>query len=304
MKSGRRIAVLFHENSIERDFRAAVVFHLATFWREAGHSVVFLRGPARFVDADVLFVHVDLSVVPDRYLEFASRYPAAVNHRVKDIRKSQFSENLVSRDSAWTGPVIVKTDLNYGGIPELMLASNRILRATRAGRFLLRYHPRRRRMSPLSQGNNYPVYESIRAVPDAFWEDPRVVIERFIPEVDAGVYRLRLYQFLGDRATWRRISAPDAIVKSGNMINTEPIEPDPAVEAWRHRLGLDYGKIDYVIHDGQPIVLDANKTTGVDPRKTKVRDDRRRHHAGGIESFFTDSRPSARDAGTKRSDFS
>ena len=289
MSSGRRLAVLVHENSIERDLRAAVVFHLATYWRETGHSVVFLRGTDRFVDADVLFVHVDLSVVPDPYLEFASRYPAAVNHRVADIRKSRISQSLVRRESGWDGPVIVKTDLNYGGIPELTLASSRIMRTTRAGRFLLRYHPRRRRLSPLSRGNNYPIYENIQAVPDAVWYDHRVVIERFSPELDEGLYRLRLYQFVGDRATWRRISSHSPLVKSGNMIKTEPIEPDPAVEAWRHRLGLDYGKIDYVVHDGQPILLDVNKTTGVDARATRVRDDRRRYHAGGIESFFSGS---------------
>ena len=28
----------------------------------------------------------------------------------------------------------------------------------------------------------------------------------------------------------------------------------------RRRLGLDYGKIDYVIHQGQVVILDANRT--------------------------------------------
>ena len=28
----------------------------------------------------------------------------------------------------------------------------------------------------------------------------------------------------------------------------------------RRRLGLDYGKIDYVIHEGQVVILDVNRT--------------------------------------------
>jgi len=32
------------------------------------------------------------------------------------------------------------------------------------------------------------------------------------------------------------------------------------VTGMRRRLGLDYGKIDYVIHQGQVVILDANRT--------------------------------------------
>jgi len=32
------------------------------------------------------------------------------------------------------------------------------------------------------------------------------------------------------------------------------------IEALRERMGFDYGKFDYVIHEGRVILLDANKT--------------------------------------------
>ena len=35
-----------------------------------------------------------------------------------------------------------------------------------------------------------------------------------------------------------------------------------ALRAERERLGFDYGKFDYVIHRGTPVLLDANRTPG------------------------------------------
>ena len=68
--------------------------------------------------ADLILVHVDLSVVPEKYLAFASRYSIVLNGRLPDIRKSVVSTNLVGMRDSWTGPVIAKSDLNYGGRPE------------------------------------------------------------------------------------------------------------------------------------------------------------------------------------------
>ena len=111
------IAVLFHENDRHRDLSTYIVGHLAPFWREDGHQVTFLFGTRHFVPADILFVHVNLSVVPDRYVEFAARYPVAVNSRIRDIRKSVISRNLVGPGDPWDGPVIVKTPDSFLVIP-------------------------------------------------------------------------------------------------------------------------------------------------------------------------------------------
>jgi hypothetical protein len=54
----------------------------------------------------------------------------------------------------------------------------------------------------------------------------------------------------------------------------------------RKRLNFDYGKFDYVVHDGQPVLLDANKTTGADRICTQELNARRRQRADGIYSYF------------------
>ena len=56
-----------------------VIWHLAKIWFDDGHKILFLFGVQKFVPADICIVHVDLSVVPDEYLEFASRFPVAIN---------------------------------------------------------------------------------------------------------------------------------------------------------------------------------------------------------------------------------
>ena len=114
----RHIAVLFHEGDRHRDPSDYVVDHLAEFWREDGHRVSYVFGVKRFVPADIVLVHVNLSVVPGAYLEFASRYPIVLNGKIADIRKSTFSRNVVRPGDPWDGPVIIKSDLNYAGVPE------------------------------------------------------------------------------------------------------------------------------------------------------------------------------------------
>src|SRR5260370_28834954 len=117
----RTIAILFHENNRRRYLSSYAISFLAKFWRQDGNRVRYLFGTRKFVPADLLLIHVDLSIVPDEYLEFASRYPIALN-RVP--RKSQVSTNLVNRCDSYSGQVIVKSDLNCGGSPEQILRRN------------------------------------------------------------------------------------------------------------------------------------------------------------------------------------
>ena len=118
MNKPRRIAVLFHRKDRGRKIASYVVHDLAECWRRAGHHVAYLFGTDRMEPADLLLVHVDLSVVPDEYLAFAARYPIVLNGLVKDIRKSAFSTARLDASDDWDGPVIVKTDLNNAGRPE------------------------------------------------------------------------------------------------------------------------------------------------------------------------------------------
>ena len=66
----------------------------------------------------------------------------------------------------------------------------------------------------------------------------------------------------------------------------EKTEVHPQIRELREAMGFDYGKFDYVVRDGEAILLDANKTPGHLPI---VDADTRaivRRRAQGIRCFF------------------
>jgi hypothetical protein len=230
-------------------------------------EVVFLNGVERFVPADVVIVHVDLSVVPDEYLEFARRYPVALNGEVRDIRKSTFSRLRVDRDSDYAGTVIVKSNLNHAGEPERRLGE-------RNGRGM---------RSP----TDYRMYKSVLDVPDRFFDGDDFIVERFMPELDDHLYHVRTAEFLGDRLTSSRLASTEPIVNDQTQVAMEKIEPHPAVFDLQRRLKLDYAKLDYVVHDEVLWLLDVNKTPGAfaGPTTPAAQADRR-NRAEGIYSYL------------------
>src|SRR5207244_11479044 len=108
------IAILFHENNRKHDLSSYAITFLAEFWRQDGNRVRYLFGTREFVPADLLLIYVDLSIVPDEYLEFASRYPIALSKVPNDIRKSHIVTNLMSRGDAYWEHVIFKYELLSG----------------------------------------------------------------------------------------------------------------------------------------------------------------------------------------------
>jgi hypothetical protein len=277
-----RIAILFHENERGRRLERYYITHLAGHWREDGHEVEIVYGPS-FVPADIAVVHVNLSVVPAPYLEAAARYPVAVNGRVGDIRKTTVSANLVHEGDGYDGAVIVKANLNYGGRPERLLA------ARPPGRLRRRLSRLRSRVTGsvhVGSQDEYRVFDSIAEVPPSCFHDDGVVVEKFIPERDGEHYVIRNCHFLGDRVTGSRLWSLEPIITQQNIARSEREDSHPGIVALREEMGFDYGKFDYVVKDGEPILIDANKTTGAenttDPRKLE----RRRFMAEGLYSYL------------------
>ena len=267
----KKIAILFHEKD-RHNVHKYVISTLAENWRQDGLDVVFLFGVKEFVPADLVIVHVDLSVVPDDYLDFARRYPIAVNGQVKDIRKSTFSHHLVTPDDPYAGKVIVKSDLNHAGRPELSLNRSFLL-ARKVNRFLLRkMHRLGSRILPdlpplIETPLDYRIYDDVKSVPASCFSSPNMIVEKFLPEKNNGLYHVRNCSFLGDRMTWIRLASKYPIVNFGTRVSMEIIEPDPEIMEIRKKLKFDYGKFDYVVHGGKVTLLDANKTTGISRRK-------------------------------------
>lgn len=281
----KRIVVLFHDRGTPAS--RYVVDDLADCWREDGHEVVYLYGTKTFVPADLLLIHVDLSVVPEDYFRFASRYPIALNAQVRDIRKSVISSILTDPHDTWRGPVIVKSDLNYGGGPERVLASSGLGENFHARRLVSRVLTRLSGRAEFNSWTKYRVFDSIDEVPRSIFRRRDVIVERFLPECENNLFYLRMYQMLGDRWTCTRIGSPKPVFKASTSVSSEAIEPHPEVKKWRKQFNLDYGKIDYVVNNGRPVILDVNKTTGA---SLAVSDARvramRRHLAEGLYSYF------------------
>ena len=285
----KTIALLFHERQPRGRRRSPyTIYPLASCWEEEGHRVVFVFGAGRFVPADLAILHVDLSVVPDEYLALARRYPIALNGRVRDIRKSAFSRNILRPGDPYGGRVIVKADLNYAGVPERILAGNSRSAASRLlAKVARRFRPERTaREVRYAAPEDYRIYKSPADVPRACFEDDTLVVEKFLPEIEDGLYCVRNLQFLGDRMTCVRIASPHPIVKSSNKVRREVVAPHPEIVARREDLGFDYGKFDYVIHEGQPILLDINKTPGDTPTLDREVRIRVRYRAAGLSSYF------------------
>lgn len=265
-RKGKKIIILFHQNDRGRAHKY-VISSLAEYWREKGLEVEYLFGFKEYVPADLVIVHVNLSLIPDEYLEFAGRYPRALNSRVKDIRKSSFSRNLVKPGDAYEGKVIVKSDLNHAGWPELRL-NDASFHGRRAYPIFMR------RLSSLARGFSprlskliktpldYRIYDNIGSVPQACFSSPGLVVEKFLPEKENGLYHIRYCTFLGSRMTCTRVASKEPVIKYSNSISMETVEPHPDMAALRQKLNFDYGKFDYTVRDGKAVLLDANITIG------------------------------------------
>lgn len=274
-----RIAVLTHtyDNFRSRKFLLGT---LSRHWIEAGHEVEVVAGPDDSPQADIAVMHVDLSIIPTAYSDASRKYPIVVNGAATDIRKRRVSRNLVAPDDEWTGPVIVKTDLNCQGIPEA-LAVNGFRRDGKPADFA---------SAPITFTQRpYPILRSARDVPDTVWNNKGLVVERFLPECDDRGYWLRVWVFFGDRERCNRFCGRAPIVKAADIIAREPVPVPEEIRAERERLGFDYGKFDFVVVDGKAVLLDANRTPSAPPDIPELNASNA-YVAGGLDAMLRKAR--------------
>ena len=111
----------------------------------------------------------------------------------------------------------------------------------------------------------YKVFDSSSDIPPEMFDDPTLVVERFLPERVADGFALRHWLFCGAYDYCGRFIASERIVKGECTIRTEPSPIPDDLRRRRAELGFDYGKFDFAIHDGKSYLLDANKTPGTVP---------------------------------------
>ena len=227
-----------------------LLFDVIQHLQKMGHTIRIVRGP-KAPPGDAAFYHVDATVAPPEYVELASHYPRAINFRTGDISKRKISRLLIEKGDPWDGPVIVKANYNNRSVIEHL--HNR--RAARAGRPLP--HP------GVTIGEKYRVLESVSEVGDAVWSDPSLVVEKFVAEPDEQGFALRTWVFMGPRERCTRFVTADRISKAADVLKYEPVQVPEQLRAERERLGFDFGKFDFVMRDGEPVLLDANRTPGI-----------------------------------------
>src|SRR5580765_1354501 len=264
----KRIGILLHKDDAAFLYFKYLIKLLIKEWKSLGYSVETIRGTDRFVPADLVISHVDLTVVPDEYKEFLAQYPCVINRNVPDISKSKISGSLVGRDDPYSGAVIVKTDRNSGGFPEARMVGHRHLFRALAAR--LAFSARSSAREPQSwatvrhlKSGEYPVFSSLQEVPPDIFDNRHLVIEKFMPEVAGDSYHIRYYHFLGDKNLAQRYQSKEKVVKASTSVGFEIVPPPPELLELRKEWGMQYGKIDYVIHDGSVVVLDVNPTPGL-----------------------------------------
>jgi hypothetical protein len=241
-----------------------VVHALIEEWRNRGISVEVTDHLAEPTGPEVLvFPHFNLTTTPASYRHVLDRCDRVVNRSVNDISKRAISTKLVKSPADYDGPVIVKTNRNYGGLPEAR-ATARQGGLQRSFVWLTRRLPSS--ISGLVGHEGYRVYNHPRLVPRIVWLNPLFVVEKFLPEREREFYCLRQYVFLGESEFSSRTVSPDPIVKSENVIRRDLLEDTPsAVREFRKRLGFDYGKFDYVMRGDEAIVFDVNRTPTYNP---------------------------------------
>jgi hypothetical protein len=251
---GLKIGVLQHEFSPFE--RPGLLAYLCDAWLADGHRVEMLHGiPAEPVELDVLIPHVDLTVTPQEYQDFIERYPVVVNRLMTDNSKRKVSQDILTAEDPWPGEVIVKTDRNFGGIPE------RVIQNVSEGQPLEREIPQRpwRKVDQILPAR-YPVFPSLRDVPSGVWRNPELIVEKFLPEIEGDLYCNRVAIVMGDKVLCRRVYARAKVIKGVKIEKTEEVDPPAELAAIRERIGMDYGKIDFVVHEDGVHVFDMNNT--------------------------------------------
>lgn len=284
-----KIAILFHESDRVNDTKHYAISALADTWRRDGHIVIYLFGIRNFVPADLVLVHIDLSVVPDEYITFSEQYPIVLNGKVKDIRKSSFSPYLIQSNDPYPGPVFIKTNFNFAGVPETYRLWKLPFPFSHAGYYLAKGFKiilHSLNFGKFCKPADYLQIDSLGEIPVNWFKRNDIVIQRFCPEMEDGLYHTRFYVFLGGRYYCECLSSPVPVVNSRSAVRTEYIDVHPEIERLRQELKFDYGKFDYVMHEGVPVLLDINKTIGVPKRVTPELEGARKHCAEGLYSYF------------------
>jgi len=284
MVSKLRIAIITHEIDEFQDSNY-LLRHLCNRWKQEGMEIVVVKGVnPELPAADLAILHTDITTVGEDYIRIINQYPLVINGAVTDISKTAFSDLLVQKSDTYNGKVIVKTNANFGGMRE---RKEKFQKGDMASTIEIQ-RPWRR----VEWMKEYPTFSSTSDVPSGVWRNDRLVVEKFLPEQNSqGEYLLKMWVFLGDQGIYYQAVSPDPVIKSHNLIRREFLDVNDVPESIRDirvNLGFDYGKFDFAMHQGKPVLYDVNRTPG-GPKNSIKRDTTQRSHrtlCEGLNGFI------------------
>ncbi len=290
-RSNPQLVILVHKRqAFGKDY---ILSRLAQdYWSPSGLDVAVHWGLEGAPRGDLAILHVDLTAVPEDYRKLAQRYPRHTNASTPSIAKTSVSTSLLDPSSAYEGSVIVKTDANYMGRRELEVYRAEVKASINPIKHLL-YRFRRDILWRRNQTDSgeYKVYASKSAVPPWIWQDKRFVVEAFRPNHDGQYYFIYRWFFLGKAEFCYRCFSRDPIIRrDGDEDLQREIAPVPEdLRAWRRKLGLDFGKVDFLVHEGKALPIDvAHTPTLSDATAVEIRDEICHALAPGLASLLVD----------------
>lgn len=227
---------------------------------EQGRRVIVHQGLENLPEADACILHLDLTELPEDYVAAARRYPIALNTRPRSIAKRQISRALLSADDSYDGPVVVKSDLNHRGLSERRLAEAQGVKLLTLRERVERWWPRPWRRQLDREG--YLALPRRSQVPSWVWRDRSLVVERLFVEPVGELFAIRQWFCLGTRGVVSVHLGPEPMVKLANSVRRLRLQfevPD-AIREQRRALGLDFGKLDFVLSEQGPYLFDVNRT--------------------------------------------
>ncbi len=283
MSSSLRIAIITH--SIDTFHGSSYLLHkMCDVWQSSGHDIVIIKGPEPDLpEADLAILHTDITAIGEDYDRIIDHYPMVINGRARDISKHVFSSLIVDRDSKYNGPVIVKTNANFGGMRE---RQEKILSGDHQANIDIQ-----RPWRKVEWLEEYPTFNTLREVPPGVWRNDKLVVEKFLTQLnESGEYLLKIWVFFGHQELYYQCVSDEPVIKSHNTKRREFLDPNDLPDSLREtrsKLGFDFGKFDFSIADGGAALFDINRTPGSarNVAKEDEASERIRRLSTGLEHF-------------------
>ena len=258
MVTNLRVAIITHEID-EFQVSNYLLRHLSKRWEQEGIRIDIVKGVNQELPAaDLAILHTDITAVGEDYIRIIDQYPLVINGAVTDISKTTFSDLIVQKSDAYNDKVIVKTNANFGGMRE---RKEKLQEGDMASTIEIQ-RPWRR----VEWMKEYPIFNSPLDVPGGVWRNEKLVVEKFLPEQNSqGEYLLKMWVFLGDHGIYYQAVSTEPVIKSQNLIRREFLDVNDVPESIREirsKLGFDYGKFDFAMYTGKPVLYDVNRTPG------------------------------------------